>query len=67
VLVHGGSDGNWLAWAVLFPKAGTGALVVANATAAGNAPETGSRKRIRFICRIKQMNLTLGGRAVDGR
>lgn len=32
VLVHGGSDGNWLAWAVLFPQAGTGALVVANAT-----------------------------------
>ena len=32
VLVHGGSDGNWLAWAVLFPQAGTGVLVVANAT-----------------------------------
>ncbi|NDK37913.1 class A beta-lactamase-related serine hydrolase [Pseudoxanthomonas gei] len=32
VLVHGGSDGNWLAWAVLFPKADTGVLVVANAT-----------------------------------
>lgn len=32
VLVHGGSDGNWLAWAVLFPKTGTGVLVVANAT-----------------------------------
>ena len=32
VLVHGGSDGNWLAWAVLFPEAGTGALVVANPT-----------------------------------
>ncbi|MET0808797.1 MAG: serine hydrolase domain-containing protein [Pseudoxanthomonas sp.] len=32
VLVHGGSDGNWLAWAVLFPQANTGVLVVANAT-----------------------------------
>ena len=32
VLVHGGSDGNWLAWAVLFPESGTGVLVVANAT-----------------------------------
>ena len=28
VLVHGGSDGNWLAWAMLFPQAGTGVLVV---------------------------------------
>jgi len=31
VLVHAGSDTNWYAIAVLFPKAGTGALVVANA------------------------------------
>lgn len=31
VLVHGGSDGNWLAWVVLFPKEGTGVLMVANA------------------------------------
>lgn len=31
VLVHQGSDGNWLAIAVLFPGQGTGALVVANA------------------------------------
>lgn len=31
VLVHQGSDGNWLAIAVLFPEQGTGALVVANA------------------------------------
>jgi CubicO group peptidase (beta-lactamase class C family) len=31
VLVHGGSDGNWLAWAVLFPNSDTGVLVVANA------------------------------------
>ena len=30
-LVHQGSDGNWLAIAVLFPEQGTGALVVANA------------------------------------
>ncbi len=33
VLVHGGSDGNWLAWAVLFPNTDTGVLVVANAAA----------------------------------
>lgn len=33
VLVHGGSDGNWLAWAVLFPQSGTGVLVVANGAA----------------------------------
>ena len=33
VLVHGGSDGNWLAWAVLFPATDTGVLVVANAAA----------------------------------
>jgi CubicO group peptidase (beta-lactamase class C family) len=31
VLVHGGSDGNWLAWVVLLPDARSGALVVANA------------------------------------
>jgi len=31
VLVHGGSDGNWLAWVVLFPEANSGALVIANA------------------------------------
>ncbi|QNA88028.1 beta-lactamase family protein [Massilia sp. Dwa41.01b] len=31
VLVHQGSDGNWLAIAVLFPEQGTGALMVANA------------------------------------
>jgi CubicO group peptidase (beta-lactamase class C family) len=30
-LVHQGSDGNWLAIAILFPEQGTGALVVANA------------------------------------
>lgn len=30
VLVHGGSDGNWLAWVVLFPEANDGALVIAN-------------------------------------
>lgn len=32
VLVHGGSDGNWLAWVALFPDSGDGVLVVANAT-----------------------------------
>lgn len=31
VLVHGGSDGNWLAWVVLFPASRSGALVIANA------------------------------------
>lgn len=31
VLVHQGSDGNWLAFAVLFPEQGTGTLMVANA------------------------------------
>ena len=30
-LVHGGSDGNWLAYVVLFPHSGNGVLVVANA------------------------------------
>ena len=31
VLVHQGSDGNWLAIAVLFPEQGRGMLAVANA------------------------------------
>jgi len=31
VLVHQGSDGNWLAIVALFPQQGTGAMVVANA------------------------------------
>lgn len=31
VLVHQGSDGNWLAVAVLFPEQNSGALIVANA------------------------------------
>ncbi len=30
-LLHAGSDTNWYAMAVLFPDAGTGVLVVANA------------------------------------
>lgn len=33
VLVHQGSDGNWLAMAILFPEQGTGVLAVANAAA----------------------------------
>jgi CubicO group peptidase (beta-lactamase class C family) len=33
VLIHGGSDGNWLAWVVLFPELGAGVLVAANAGA----------------------------------
>jgi CubicO group peptidase (beta-lactamase class C family) len=39
VLVHQGSDGNWLAIAVLFPEQGTGALMVANA-----GPDMGADK-----------------------
>jgi hypothetical protein len=31
VLAHGGSDGNSLAWVVLFPETGNGVLVAANA------------------------------------
>jgi CubicO group peptidase (beta-lactamase class C family) len=31
VLLHGGSDGNWLAWVALFPESKSGVLVVANA------------------------------------
>lgn len=33
VLVHGGSDGNWLAWVALFPKTNAAVLVTANAAA----------------------------------
>lgn len=43
-LVHQGSDGNWLAIAVLFPEQGTGALVVANA-----APEMGAEKVLNTV------------------
>jgi hypothetical protein len=43
-LVHQGSDGNWLAIAVLFPEQGTGALVVANA-----APEIGAEKVLNTV------------------
>lgn len=39
VLVHQGSDGNWLAIAVLFPEQGTGALMVAN-----GGPDMGADK-----------------------
>lgn len=31
VLLHGGSDGNWLAWVALFPDSRSGVLVIANA------------------------------------
>ena len=31
VLVHGGSDGNWLAWVVLFPGRNNGVIAIANA------------------------------------
>ncbi len=33
VLVHGGSDGNWFAYMVLFPETGNGVLVIDNASA----------------------------------
>ena len=33
VWIHGGSDGNWLAWVALFPTTDSGVLVVANAAA----------------------------------
>ena len=33
VLVHGGSDGNWFAYVVLFPRTGNGVLVIDNASA----------------------------------
>ena len=33
VLVHGGSDGNWFAYVVLFPRSGNGVLVIDNASA----------------------------------
>jgi CubicO group peptidase (beta-lactamase class C family) len=44
VLVHQGSDGNWLAIAVLFPEQGTGALMVANA-----APAMGADKVLHAV------------------
>ena len=33
VLVHGGSDGNWFAYVVLFPQSGNGVVVIDNASA----------------------------------
>ena len=44
VLVHQGSDGNWLAIAVLFPEQGTGTLVVANA-----GPDMGADKVLNTV------------------
>jgi CubicO group peptidase (beta-lactamase class C family) len=44
VLVHQGSDGNWLAIAVLFPEQGTGVLAVANAAA-----EMGAEKVLNTV------------------
>ncbi|KQQ45131.1 hypothetical protein ASF61_21130 [Duganella sp. Leaf126] len=46
VLVHQGSDGNWLAIAVLFPESGTGALMVANA-----GPDMGADKVLMGLAR----------------
>lgn len=44
VLVHQGSDGNWLAMAVLFPEQGTGILAVANA-----GPDMGADKVLTTV------------------
>jgi len=44
VLVHQGSDGNWLAMAVLFPEQGTGVLAVANAS-----PDMGADKVLTTV------------------
>ncbi|MET3132068.1 CubicO group peptidase (beta-lactamase class C family) [Oxalobacteraceae bacterium GrIS 1.11] len=43
-LVHQGSDGNWLAIAVLFPEQGSGVLVVANA-----AEDMGADKVLKAV------------------
>jgi len=39
-LVHGGSDGNWLAWAVLLQESNAGLLVIANAAGDMGADQT---------------------------
>ena len=44
VLMHQRSDGNWLAFAVLFPEQGTGTLVVANA-----GPDMGADKVLNTV------------------
>lgn len=44
VLVHGGSDGNWLAWVVLFPETNNGVMVTANA-----ADDMGGDKAIQAV------------------
>ncbi|MEW6024422.1 MAG: serine hydrolase domain-containing protein [Pseudomonadota bacterium] len=44
VLVHQGSDGNWLAMAVLFPEQGSGVLAVANA-----GPDMGADKVLTTV------------------
>lgn len=46
VLVHAGSDTSWYAMAVLFPAAGTGVLVVANA-----GPDMGGEAAVRSAVR----------------
>lgn len=48
VLVHGGSDGNWFAYVVLFPASGNGVLVIDNASAGmgGDAAANSALKAI---------------------
>jgi len=48
VLVHGGSDGHWFAFVVLFPESGNGVLVIDNASEdmGGDAAATAALKEI---------------------
>lgn len=48
-ILHSGSDGNWMAEAVLFPRVGDGALVVAN-SAYGMDGNTVSASVLRQLC-----------------
>ena len=48
VLFHGGSDGNWFAYVVLFPASGNGVQVIDNASAGmgGDAAASSALKAI---------------------
>lgn len=48
VLVHGGSDGNWFAFVVLFPVSGNGVLVIDNASA-GMGGDTAANAALKAI------------------
>lgn len=48
VLVHGGSDGNWFAFVVLFPASGNGVLVIDNASA-GMGGDTAANAALKAI------------------